>query len=108
MWTGKSGEYAETAFTEFKSADTLCEALKTEGFTVERPVAGVDTAFCGSWGQGSPVIAFLGEYDALSDSARKQESRKRTLLYPGKTDMDAAIIISAQERWRQRSLSGST
>jgi len=79
----KIWEYAETAFTEFKSADTLCEALKTEGFTVERPVAGVDTAFCGSWGQGSPVIAFLGEYDALSGLSQKAGVTEKDPLVPG-------------------------
>ena len=31
-----------------------------------RGVAGIKTAFSASWGEGSPVIGFLGEYDALS------------------------------------------
>jgi len=79
----KVWEYAETAFTEFKSADALCEALEAGGFTVERPVAGLDTAFCGSWGQGSPVIAFLGEYDALSGLSQKAGATEKEPLVPG-------------------------
>ena len=64
-------EFAETAFVEFQSVDLLCEALEKEGFSVERGTGGVATAFCGSWGSGSPVIAFLGEYDALSGLSQK-------------------------------------
>ncbi len=59
-------EYAETAFTEFKSMTILCEALESEGFTVEKGVGKVPTAFTGRFGNGSPVIGILGEYDALS------------------------------------------
>lgn len=59
-------EYAETAFTEFKSAEKLCQALEQEGFTVERGVAGIATAFTGTYGKGKPVIGLLGEFDALS------------------------------------------
>lgn len=58
--------YAETRFEEFQSAELLCKVLEQEGFTVERGVAGIETAFMGSFGSGKPVIAFLGEYDALS------------------------------------------
>ncbi|MDK2958525.1 MAG: aminobenzoyl-glutamate utilization protein [Synergistaceae bacterium] len=79
----KVWEYAETAFVEFKSADALCEALEAEGFAVERPVAGLETAFCGSWGRGSPVIAFLGEYDALSGLSRRDGATEKDPLVPG-------------------------
>ena len=58
-------EYAETAFVEFKSTADLCAALEEEGFKVEKNVAGIETAFTGTYGSGKPVIGFLGEYDAL-------------------------------------------
>ncbi len=58
-------DYAETLFTEKRSAAALCEALRSEGFTVTEGVAGLDTAFTGSFGSGRPIIGFLGEYDAL-------------------------------------------
>lgn len=58
--------YAETRFEEYKSADLLCKTLENEGFTVQRKVGGMETAFIGSFGHGKPVIAILGEYDALS------------------------------------------
>ena len=58
--------YAETGFEEFQSAELLCKTLEEEGFTVEKGVADIDTAFVGSFGTGKPVIAVLGEFDALT------------------------------------------
>src|SRR5205085_2461692 len=39
--------------------------LRHQGFRVTEQVAGIPTALMGEWGEGVPVIAFLGEYDAL-------------------------------------------
>lgn len=57
---------AETAFLEKKSAAILCDILKEEGFEVEEGLAGIETAFKGTFGSGKPVIGILGEFDALS------------------------------------------
>lgn len=59
-------DYAEIAFHEHRSAQLLCAELEREGFSVERGLAGIPTAFAGRWGSGSPVIGLLGEFDALS------------------------------------------
>ncbi len=56
--------YAETAFQEFQSANRLREALVAHGFRVS-DVKGLETAFIAEIGSGSPVIAFMAEYDAL-------------------------------------------
>ena len=58
-------ELAEVRFQEWRSSDLLCEELVKEGFTIERGVGGLPTAFRASYGSGGPVIGFLGEYDAL-------------------------------------------
>lgn len=60
-------ELAETKFEEFASAELLACRLEQEGFAVERGTGGLPTAFMASYanGSGGPVIAFLGEYDAL-------------------------------------------
>ncbi len=60
-------EFAETRFDVGKSADVLCELLEQEGFTIERGVAHMDHAFVASYGNGSPVIGILAEYDALDN-----------------------------------------
>ena len=58
--------HPELSLCEHQSAEAYCRALEALGFTVERGIAGVATAFCGTFGSGKPVIGILGEYDALS------------------------------------------
>ena len=62
----KLWEYAEPGMREYKSTGAYAEFLKNEGFTVNEKICGMDTAFEGVYGSGSPVICFLAEYDALS------------------------------------------
>ena len=57
--------YAELAYREHRSAADIEAALRAEGFRVETGIAGIPTALVGEAGQGGPVIAILGEYDAL-------------------------------------------
>lgn len=66
-------QHPETRFMEFESAKYLIDALETEGFTVERNVAGISTAFVGTYGEGAPYIGFLGEFDALSGLSQKAD-----------------------------------
>ncbi|MHC2597190.1 M20 family metallopeptidase [Pantoea sp. X85] len=56
----------ETRFEETTSSALLADALEQEGFRVERGVGNIDTAFIASIGSGKPVIAILGEFDALA------------------------------------------
>ncbi len=55
----------ETNYEEFRSAEEHARQLETEGFRVERGIAGLPTAVMGEAGEGGPVIAILGEFDAL-------------------------------------------
>jgi len=55
----------ELGFHEFKACGWLTEILEKNGFTVERGVYGLETAFRAAFGEGEPVIALLAEYDAL-------------------------------------------
>ena len=59
-------DYAELGYKEYRSSELLASILEKEGFTVERGVAGIPTAFIASYGSGRPVIGLLGEYDALA------------------------------------------
>ena len=73
----------ETAFQEFHSTDVLCELLEKEGFRVERNLAGIATAFSGTYGSGKPVVGILGEFDALSGLSQESESLEKTALVDG-------------------------
>lgn len=57
--------HPETAFQEEYACAALSRFLAEKGFSVEPSAAGLPTAFVASRGKGSPVIGFLGEYDAL-------------------------------------------
>ncbi len=62
----KIWEWAEVGYKENQSSELLATSLEAEGFTVERGVAGIPTAFVAKWRQGDgPTIAILGEFDAL-------------------------------------------
>ena len=58
-------ECAEIALLEYRSAEILADAAEKAGFSVERGVADLPTAFVASFGSGKPVIGVLAEYDAL-------------------------------------------
>lgn len=57
--------FAELGYQEKQSSAALQAALKQAGFTVEAGVAGMPTAFVATFGQGSPIIGVMGEFDAL-------------------------------------------
>ena len=61
----KIWEFAETKWEEFKSAELIKNTLREYGFRIRENVAGIPTAFIGEYGSGNPIIAILGEYDAL-------------------------------------------
>jgi amidohydrolase len=61
----KLHDHPETALAEHQASAWLGEFLKRNGFKVESGICELPTAFRGSYGKGSPIIAFLAEYDAL-------------------------------------------
>ncbi len=64
-------DHPETRFEESISSRLLADKLEESGFQVERGVGGMDTAFIASFGEGKPVIALLGEFDALAGLSQK-------------------------------------
>jgi len=76
-------EYAETRFEEKRSAEALCAALEDAGFAVEREAGGIPCAFVATAGSGSPVIGFLGEFDALSGLSQQAGVAERAAREPG-------------------------
>lgn len=58
-------EMPETLYAEFRSCAQHTDLLRRKGFRVTENVAGIPTAVIGESGSGGPVIAVLGEYDAL-------------------------------------------
>ena len=56
----------ELSLSEHKATEIYEKMLAELGFEVTSGIAGMKTAFSGSYGSGKPVIGILGEYDALA------------------------------------------
>ena len=70
----------ELALHEYKSSRELIAYLESNSFRVEKGVAGMPTAFIATYGNGKPVIAMYGEYDALAGLSQKAEASLSPLI----------------------------
>jgi aminobenzoyl-glutamate utilization protein B len=78
IWT-----FAEVGYMEEKSSALLQSELKGAGFTVKAGVAGEPTAFIAEYGSGKPVIAILGEFDALPGLSQDSVPERKPLRAGG-------------------------
>ncbi|MEX0313801.1 MAG: amidohydrolase [Allomuricauda sp.] len=69
---------AEMGYLEEKSSELLQNTLSDAGFSIEKGVAGIPTAFIAEYGAGYPVIAVLGEYDALPGLSQQAVAEKKS------------------------------
>ena len=63
--------HPELSGNERESANFLRKILSEEGFTIENNEH-LEHAFIAEYGKGKPVIAILGEYDALPGLLKKK------------------------------------
>ena len=77
--------YAELSYEETRSAAALEKALEQEGFTIEKGIAGIPTAFTATFrsGSGKPVVGLLAEYDALAGLSQKAGCPVQEAVEPG-------------------------
>ncbi len=73
----------ETCYTEKRSVAEHIAELRHQGFRVTENVAGIPTAVIGEAGEGGPVIAFLGEYDALPGLSQEAGVAEHRPVEPG-------------------------
>ena len=59
--------HPELGYQEFHSAEAVAQAAQNAGFSVERGIASLPTAFRATMGTGDLHIVFCAEYDALPD-----------------------------------------
>ena len=71
---------AELALEEYKSSKILSDYAEKNGFSIERGVAGMPTAFIATYGSGRPRIGILGEFDANAGISQKNQSKKEALI----------------------------
>jgi len=64
-------EHPEPPYEEHSACQWSAQILREAGFQVEVGAGGVPTAIKAAFGSGSPVVGFLGEYDALPGLSQK-------------------------------------
>jgi len=75
-------ENPEIGLEETFASQLIAGELEKAGFKVEWGVGQMETAFVASWGEGTPIIGILGEYDALP-SLSQDATPERNELVPG-------------------------
>lgn len=63
--------FGELGFQEYETSKYLTNLLEKNGFTVERGVAGMPTAWIAKWGSGKPVIAIGSDIDCIPKASQK-------------------------------------
>lgn len=71
--------HPQVGLKEEFAAALLSKELEEAGFTIERGVGQMPTAFVATWGEGKPIIGFLGEYDALPGLSQKMSTTKEPI-----------------------------
>jgi aminobenzoyl-glutamate utilization protein B len=68
----------EIAWEEYQSSQLQADFFADEGFTVWS-IEDIPTAFVAEWGEGKPIIGFIGEYDALPGLSQKCQPTQEPL-----------------------------
>ncbi len=63
--------FAELGFQETETSAYLTNILEKNGFTIERGVSGIPTAWMAKWGNGKPVIALGSDIDCIPKASQK-------------------------------------
>lgn len=63
--------FSELGFHETESSAYLINILDKNGFTIEKGIAGIPTAWMAKWGNGKPVIALGSDIDGIPKASQK-------------------------------------
>lgn len=63
--------YGELGFQETETSNYLVGILERNGFTVQKGVSGIPTAWFARWGSGRPVISLGTDIDGIPKSSQK-------------------------------------
>jgi aminobenzoyl-glutamate utilization protein B len=75
--------FGELGFQEFETQRYLTAILEKEGFTVQRGVAGIPTAWTARFGSGRPVIALGSDVDGIPQASQKPGVAYRAPIIDG-------------------------
>jgi aminobenzoyl-glutamate utilization protein B len=63
--------FGELGFQEYETSKYLTGILEKEGFTIERGISGIPTAWMATWGSGKPVLALGSDIDCIPQASQK-------------------------------------
>jgi len=63
--------FGELGFQEIETSRYLTDVLAKNGFSVEKGISGIPTAWLAKWGSGSPVIALGSDLDCIPKASQK-------------------------------------
>src|SRR5688572_17214805 len=75
--------FGEIGFQEFETQRYLTGILEREGFTIQRGVAGIPTAWVARFGSGKPVIALGSDVDCIPQASQKPGVAYRAPIIDG-------------------------
>ena len=75
--------FSELWQQEFETSAYVTGLLEENGFSIERGVAGMPTAWTARWGSGRPVISFGSDIDGIPKSNQKPGVAYADPLIPG-------------------------
>lgn len=109
--------FAELGFQEVETAKYLTGILEKEGFTIERGVSGIPTAWVARWGTGSPVIALGSDVDCIPQASQKPGVAYRDPIVDGApghgeghnsgTPLNIVAAIAAKRAMTRERLAGT-
>jgi aminobenzoyl-glutamate utilization protein B len=75
--------FSELGFQEFETQRYLTGILEKEGFTIQRGVAGIPSAWTARFGSGKPVIALGSDIDCIPQASQKPGVAYRAPIIDG-------------------------
>ena len=63
--------FSELGFQEYETSRYLTELLAKNGFTIQKGIANIPTAWIATWGSGKPVIALGSDIDCIPKASQK-------------------------------------
>jgi aminobenzoyl-glutamate utilization protein B len=75
--------FGELGFQEFETSRYLTSILEKNGFTIERGVSGIPTAWAARWGSGRPVISLGSDIDGIPQASQKPGVAYHDPIIPG-------------------------
>jgi aminobenzoyl-glutamate utilization protein B len=75
--------FGELGMQEVETSRYLTRILESNGFRIQRGVAGIPTAWTARWGSGKPVIALGSDIDGIPQSSQRPATASRAWMVSG-------------------------